>query len=150
MGNKKVNDFWEANLGDTKRPKPQCTQKERKHWINEKYILKTYCGLKCAELFVRNSRIKKKKYFIALDSAYVKFFESVEAQKAEEIILLQSLKVKTGHSATGFALITPNETYKIEAKSPDSAVEWANIISVVGASVMKQLTNLTQITVRNI
>jgi len=144
MGNKKVNDYWEANLSGYNKPTSSSPRKERKIWVKEKYLRKTFKGRKRGYLSVKRDKKKAKKYWVVLESSTINFFNSSEDMKAQEIIVLQSCGVKVGDDPAcpeTFTIITPGKTYKLEDKTFPAAMEWANAISVAAASLMKQLTN---------
>lgn len=144
MGNKKVNDYWEKNLSGYNRPTSSSTTNERKLWIKEKYIRKTFRGRKRGDLSVKRDRKKAKKYSVVLEATTINFYNSSDDMKAVEIIVLQSCGVKVGDDPAcpeTFTLITPGKTYKLEASTFPEAMEWANAISISSASLMKQLTN---------
>jgi hypothetical protein len=145
MGNKKTNCYWEANLSGFSKPTNRSNIKERKLWIKEKYIRKSFKGQKQGYLIVKSKEKKKsKKCWFVLESSAVHIFNSKEDMKAQEIILLQSCGVKVGDdpsSPESFTIITPGKTYKLQDSSFPGALEWANAITVAAASLMKQLTN---------
>lgn len=143
MGNKKANDYWEANLGGYNKPTSASPKQERQLWIKEKYLQKTFRGQKCGFLGMKDKK-KTKKYWVVLETSTINLYNSKEDMKAQEIVVLQSCGVKVGDDPTcpeTFTLITPGKTYRLEATNFPAAMEWANAISVASASLMKQLTN---------
>src|SRR3990167_2713461 len=147
MGNKKANDYWEANLTGHNKPSPDSPKKELKLWVKEKYIRKTVRGQKQGYLFVSGLKKDKKKpqrQWVVLESSSINFYNSKEEMKNPEIVVLQSCGVKLGDdpaSPETFTIITPGKTFKLQAVTFPAAMEWANAITVAAACLMKQLTN---------
>ena len=78
MGNKKVNDMWEAVVSLEKFPKPNgnSSVEEKKSWIIEKYIKKTFKGVKQGYLFVKSSETRKlKRFWVVLADTTLKIYE---------------------------------------------------------------------------
>ena len=79
MGNKKVNDYWEATIAEKNavKPNPSSSIDEKKFWISAKYIKKSFKGLKQGYLFIKSTDKKKfKRFWVVLGDSSLSIYRN--------------------------------------------------------------------------